>query len=186
MHYYKKLSILFALLAIACLAWAAVNAIAVKSADLAISEEYLVLNADFDISFGTSIEEAIKKGVPLSFLVEFQIVEPRKYWFDDEIVTMRKSINLSYHALSRQYLVNYDEHQKSFESLHEARQQMMMLRDWRVVKRNLLDPEIVYQAALLMRLDKTKLPKAIQADTISAEHWNLASPIYSWPVKDIK
>jgi hypothetical protein len=186
MRFYKRFSVFLAGFTFACLAWAASNAIVVKHADLMPVEDYLALNADFEISFGTPIEEAIKKGVPLSFLVEFQLVEPRKYWFDDEIVTIRKSINLSYHALTRQYLVSDEAHQKSFETLNEARQQLMALRNWQVIQRDVLEDEIAYQAALLMRLDKTKLPKAIQVDTISAEHWNISSTIYTWSIKDIK
>jgi hypothetical protein len=124
--------------------------------------------------------------VPLSFLVEFQIVEPREYWFDDEIVTISKSVTLSYHALTRQYLVSFDTHQKSFESLAEARHQLMRVRDWRVVEKTQFDKDETYRAALLMRLDKAKLPKAIQVDTLASEHWNLVSPIYTWPIKDFK
>lgn len=186
MRYYKKCSLFFGILAVSCLAWAAVNAITVKSADLVPSDEYFHLNADFDINFDGSIEEAINKGVALTFLVEFQIVEPREYWFDDEVVTVSKAVKLSYHALTKQYLVSYDAHQKSFESLSEARHQISMVRDWRVVAKRQLDKEIDYRAAILMRLDKTKLPKVIQVDTLGSENWNLASPIYTWPVKEPK
>ncbi|WP_047535531.1 DUF4390 domain-containing protein [Methylotenera sp. N17] len=186
MRFCKKFSIFFSLLAVSWYAFAAANSINVKSAELTFSEDVILLNADFDISFGPSIEEAINKGVPLTFLVEFQIVEPRQYWFDDEIVTVSKPIQLSYHALTRQYLVSYDVHQKSFESLHEARQQLAVVRDWRVAVKSQLEKSESYRAALLMRLDKGKLPKAIQVDAISSENWNLASPIYSWPVKDLK
>ena len=186
MRYYKKFSVFLGIFAISCLAWAAANNIAVKSAELVSSEEYLQLKADFEISFDSSIEEAINKGVALSFLVEFQIVEPREYWFDDEIVTVSKSVKLSYHALTKQYLVSDELHQKSFESLSEARHQLSMVRDWRVVAKQQLEKGTPYRAAILMRLDKSKLPKAIQVDTLGSEDWNLASPIYSWPVKELK
>lgn len=186
MRYYKKFSLFFGIFAFSCLAWAAVNAISVKSAELLPSDEYLQLNADFDISFDNSIEEAINKGVALTFLVEFQIVEPQEYWFDDEVVTVSKAVKLSYHALTKQYLVSYDAHQKSFESLREALQQLSKVRDWRVVAKRQLDKENDYRAAILMRLDKTKLPKAIQVDTLGSEDWNLASSIYTWPVKSLK
>lgn len=186
MRYCKNFSIFFSLLVISWCALAAVNSIHVKNAELSAVEDAIVLNADFEISFGPSIEEAINKGVPLTFLVEFQIVEPHQYWFDDEIVTVSKSIQLSYHALTRQYLVTYDVHQKSFESLHEARQQLTAVRDWRVAMKSQLEKAEPYRAALLMRLDKAKLPKAIQVDAIGSENWNLASPIHTWPVKDLK
>lgn len=186
MRYCKKFSIFFSLLVVSWCALAANNSIQVRNAELTAVEDAILLNADFDISFAPSIEEAINRGVSLTFLVEFQIVEPRQYWFDDEIVTVSKPIQLSYHALTRQYLVTYDVHQKSFESLHEARQQLTTVRDWRVAMKSQLEKSEPYRAALLMRLDKGKLPKAIQVDAISSESWNLASPIFTWPIKDLK
>lgn len=185
MRYYKKISALIALLCVCTLVMAAGNSISIKSAELADMDTAYELNADFDIHFDEGLAEAINKGVPLAFIIEFQIVKPRQYWFDDEIITVTKHINLNYHALTRQYLVSDDSHQKSFETLSEARQQLMLLRDWRVVAKNLLDKEERYQAALLMRLDKTKLPKAIQVDAIGSTDWNLASPIFRWSLKDL-
>lgn len=186
MRYCKKFSIFFSLLVMSWCALAANNSIQVTRAELTTVDDAITLNADFDIHFGSSIEEAINKGVSLTFLLEFQIVEPHQYWFDDEIITVSKPIQLSYHALTRQYLVSYDVHQKSFESLHEARQQLTTLRDWRVALKSQLEKNESYRAALLMRLDKGKLPKAIQVDAIGSESWNLASPIYTWPVKELK
>ncbi len=165
---------------------AAGSTITIKHAELVDVETAQELNADLDIYFDEALIEAINKGVPLAFIVEFQIVKPRQYWFDDEIVTVSKHVKLSYHALTRQYLVSDDTHQKSFETLSEARQQLMALRDWRVISKSLLDKDEQYEAALLMRLDQTKLPKALQVDAIGSTDWNLASPIFRWSLKDLK
>ena len=43
-----------------------------------------------------------------------------------------------------------------------------------MVEKSLLEKNEVYNAALLIRLDQTKLPKAIQVDTIASEKWNLS------------
>lgn len=185
MHFCKKISVGLALLSVMLLAMAAGNSIAIKNAELTDMDTAYALDADFDIHFDETLAEAINKGVPLVFIIEFQIVKPRQYWFDDEIITVTKHTNLNYHALTRQYLVSDDSHQKSFETLSEARQQLMLLRDWRVAAKNLLDKEERYEAALLMRLDKTKLPKAIQVDALSSADWNLASPIFRWSLKDL-
>jgi hypothetical protein len=37
-----------------------------------------------------------------------------------------------------------------------------------------------------VRLDQTKLPKAIQVDAISSEKWNLTSQKFEWTLKDLK
>ncbi len=186
MQYCKKISVVFGLFCWLGLALASSSAIIIRYAELTPADDALVLNADVDIHVDQAIEEAINKGVPLNFLIEFQLVKPHKYWFDDEIVTLSKEVILSYHALTRQYLVKHETHQKSFETLGEALQALMQISDWKVVAKKELEKGESYQAALLMRLDKTKLPKAIQVDAIGSEDWNLVSPVFEWPIKEIK
>jgi hypothetical protein len=186
MRFYKRISVFIGLMALLSVAIASTNSIEITAAELDAVDNAYVLNAEFEINLDKALEEAVNKGVSLSFLVEFQIVKPRKYWFDDEIVTVRRQITLNFHALSRQYLVSYDNHQKSFETLDEALNALMHIEAWKIAPKNLLEKGETYRAALLMRLDKDKLPKAIQVDAISSENWNLASEIYTWPFKDIK
>ncbi len=172
-------------LSTATLAFAATSSIQIKSAELQTQDEHYSLSADVAIDFDDEIEEAINKGVPLNFLIEFQIVSPRKYWFDDEIITTSQSVILSYHALTKQYLVNRGVHQKSFETMSEATQELGELSDWKVAEKSLLEKNEDYNAALLIRLDQTKLPKAIQVDAIASEKWSLSSQKFVWSLKDL-
>ena len=183
MRFCKKIS-LFLLILASSLAFAAGSSINIKSAELESLDDYYGLDADVEVSFDKEIEEAINKGVPLNFLIEFQIVSPRKYWFDDEIVTTSQNVSLSYHALSRQYLVNRGAHQQSYDSLSEAVQELVALDEWKVVEKSVLEKSGVYKAALLIRLDQTKLPKAIQVDTIASEKWNISSQKFEWVLKE--
>ena len=166
-------------------ALAATSSIQIKQAELQAVDEFYLLNAEINIVFDAEIEEAINKGVPLHFLIEFQVVSPRKYWFDDEIITTTNQVSLSYHALTRQYLVNRGTHQKSFETLDEAIDELSQLADLKVFEKALLEKDGNYKAALLMRLDQTKLPKAIQVDAIASEKWNLNSRKYEWSLKEL-
>jgi hypothetical protein len=186
MLYCKKLSVALFLLLTCLLAIADESVLTVDYAELTQQEDSFVLNASLLADFNSVLESAVNKGVPLSFVAEFQIVQPHKYWFDDEVVTTSKRIDLSFHALTRQYLVTKEGHQKSFETLNEAMQDLTEIRNWKVVKKNQLKESVQYQALLLIRLDKKKLPKAIQVDSISSEDWNLATPVYSWTLKEIK
>jgi Domain of unknown function (DUF4390) len=175
---------LLLLLGSASLAFAS-SAIQIKTAELHAQDDFYSLTADVDMSLDKDIEEAVNKGVPLNFVVEFQIVSPRQYWFDDEVVTATQNITLSYHALTRQYLVNRGKHQQSFESLAEATKDLASISEWKVVDKSLLDKAEVYRAALLIRLDQNKLPKAIQVDAISSEKWNLTSEKFEWTLKEL-
>jgi Domain of unknown function (DUF4390) len=184
MRYLLKISIFLLLLCATTFASAG-SSINIKEADLEAQDDYYVLDADVEFNFDKEIEEAVNKGVPLNFLLEFQIVSPRKYWFDDEIVTTSQTVSLSFHALSKQYLVNRAGHQNAFESLSEAKQALAELSDWKVAEKSLLAKNEVYNAALLIRLDQSKLPKAIQVDTISTEKWNLTSQKFEWTLKEL-
>lgn len=158
----------------------AVSALIIKQAELLVKDEAYKLQADFDIVFSPEIEEAINKGVPLTFLVEFQVVSPRHYWFDDEIVTLSMKVVLSYHALSRQFLINRDNHQLTFATLSEAKNELGKLRDWVVLEKSMLKKGETYNAALRIRLDQSQLPKPLQVEAINSANWAMISDPYRW------
>ena len=160
------------------------SVIQIKTAELEAHDEFYSLDADVDMRLDKDIEEAVNKGVPLNFVVEFQIVSPRQYWFDDEVVTTTQNITLRFYALTRQYLVNRGKHQQSFESLGEALSDLAQITEWKVAEKSLLEKGEAYNAALLIRLDQSKLPKAIQVDAIGSEKWNVSSEKFEWALKE--
>lgn len=161
-------------------AWAADSTLHVKSAELLPTDSAYLLNADFEIAFSEEMETALNKGVPLHFLIEFQLVSPVRYWFDDEIVFISTEATLSYHALSRQYLVNRGSNQSAFLSLQEAKAELGRLRNWRVFDKSLVARDESYYAVLRMRLDQSQLPKPVQVDALSSEDWSMVSERYRW------
>ena len=185
MHCCKKTDVLAILLGclsffIVSFTWASDNALHVKSAEIIAGEDAYFLNADFDINFSNEMETALNKGVPLHFLIEFQLVSPVRYWFDDEIVLVSAEVTLSYHALSRQYLINRGSHQSAFLSLQDAKAELARLRNWRVFDKNLIGKDESYYAVLRMRLDQSQLPKPVQVDALSSEDWSMVSERYRW------
>ena len=189
MHYYRStkrlcqsiLMIAFAVsLCFTSLSYAANSNIHIKSAELLQGDENFWLTANFDINLNPVIEDALNKGVPLTFLIEFQLSSPRKYWFDDEIITQTQYFSLSYHALSRQYLVNRNGRQQSFASLQQAKDEISEIKPWLVLDKKLLKKGDAYLAAIKVRLDQSKLPKPIQVEAIGSEDWSIASERYRW------
>lgn len=152
----------------------------IRSAELVAQDDAYMLNADVDIKFSNEIEQAIVKGFELNFLVEFQLFSPRKYWFDDEISTVTREITLSYHALSRQYLLVQDGQQKTFVTLDEASDELSDISNLKVLKKSAVEKGGSYKAVLLMRLDHKKLPKALQLDTAGLDEWKISSQRFEW------
>jgi hypothetical protein len=183
MHCCKKIKQLFVvgLLAFFSIAALAANSsLNIKSAELEAREDSYLLNADVDIKLSNAIEEAINKGFELNFLIEFQLAKPRKYWFDDEIATLTHEVSLSYHALSRQFLVVRGNQQKTFVRLDEAIDDLSTISDLKVFQKSEVEKGERYKAVLLMRLDTKKLPKTLQGEAIGSDDWKMSSQRFEW------
>lgn len=112
--------------------------IEVKSAELEVMDETLVLKADLEIGLSPALEEALNKGVPLNFVAEFELKRPRWYWLDESIVVAQRYYRLSYHALTRQYQLNLSEQYQNFSSLNEALHELGHLQEWHVGEKALV------------------------------------------------
>lgn len=161
------------------------NLIDFFSAELLPTVDGYLLNAESDIAFGVALEQAVQKGFDLHFIIEFQLLAPRKYWFDEVVASVNQHVTLRYHALSRQYLViredaNKKNQQKSFATLAEAEEELAFVSDFKVLQNIVLESETQYKAIVLMRLDKSRLPKAFQVDAINSNDWKMTSQRFEW------
>lgn len=154
--------------------------IEVKSAELEIVEEALVLNADFDISLSPALEDALNKGVPLNFITDFELKKPRWYWFDETVSSSQQHFRLSYHALTRQYQLSSNGQFQNFATLGDARRELGKLRGWQVVEKGAVRKRTPYVAGVRMKLDLTQLPKPLQVNALASKEWNLDSEWYRW------
>lgn len=167
---------LFLLLAFTAALGARADDIEVIDARLAAAEEGLLLSADFAFEFNPRLSEAVANGVPLYFVVEFELTRPRWYWFDENAVSRRTQLRLSYHALSRQYRVSTGPLHQNFSTLDDALDVMRRLRNWQVLERSVTLDGSSYEAALRMRLDPAQLPKPLQLSALTNRELRLESP----------
>jgi hypothetical protein len=170
----KNLLAALALLAVTSVARA--DDIEVSGANLSATEEGIVLAADFAFDLNARLQEAVTNGVPLYFVVEFELTRPRWYWFDEKAAAKRLQLRLSYHALSRQYRLSTGALQQNYPTLEEALSVLRRVRNWLVVDRSIGLADANYDAAVRMRLDVALLPKPFQLSAITNRELNLESP----------
>jgi len=160
--------------------------IEVSEVQLTSADDGLVLAADFAFELNSRLAEAVANGIPLYFVVEFELTRRRWYWFDDKAAAKRMQIRLSYHALSRHYRLSTGVLQQNYPTLEEALNVLRRVRGWLVVDRSVQLAEANYEAAVRMRLDVTLLPKPFQLSALTSRELNLESPwrrfIYRPPV----
>lgn len=166
------------LVALACCAALAARAdeIDVLDARLAASEEGLLLSADFAFDLGPRLSEAVANGVPLFFVVEFELTRPRWYWFDENAASRSTQLRLSYHALSRQYRLSTGPLHQNFTTLEDALDVLRRMRNWQVLERSVALGASSYEAAVRMRLDQAQLPRPLQLSALTNREMRLESP----------
>jgi hypothetical protein len=175
----RALRVLLAAAALAA-APAAAEEIEVGAASLAGTSEGIVLNADFALDLTSRLEEALTKGVPLYFLVEFECYRRRWYWFDEKVGAAALTVRLSFHALTRTYRLSTGALHQSFPTLDEGLRALGRVREWLVLPPGALRPETTYNAYVRMRLDIAQLPKPFQLSALANRDWVLASEWKKW------
>lgn len=133
------------------------------------------LDASFDFDLTPPLEDALHKGIPLYFAVDFQLSRPRWYWFDEKPVSTSRSVRLTFHPLTRQYRVSTGGLQLPFTRLKGALDFIRQVRGWRIFDRDDVRLGVPYQAEVRMRLDLSQLPKPFQINAVNTRDWNLSS-----------
>jgi Domain of unknown function (DUF4390) len=182
----RPLRRLFAL-GILCWVFAAVAAegIFTKSAELSRSGDEYLLEANFEVGLTTTLEQALNRGLPLHFALEFELIKPRwytLYLWNKTVLEYRQNYQLSYNALTRQYRLSQDAVYQNFDTLEEALGLLGSLEPRAIAQVDRLDEGVVYEAAIRLELNVTLLPKPFRINAFASRDWNLSSDWYRWTV----
>jgi hypothetical protein len=164
------------------LASALVNAgsIEPQRAELTATDDGYALTAEFAVDLGPRLEEAVARGLPLYFVVEFDLTRARWYWSNEHVADRRLEYRLAYNALTRQYRLSLGSLHQSFASLSEAMRVISRIASLPVVDRAAIKPGEVYNAALRLSLDRSQLPKPLQVDALANREWQVDAKVLRW------
>ena len=154
--------------------------ITLKSARVEAVEEGWQLDAEFDIQFSPKLEEAVNRGVPLYFVLDFEMTRPRWYWFDEKPVHFSQTYKISYTPLLRQYRLSVGNVYQNFTSFEEVTRVLSRLRAVAIADHNAIKKDSAYQASVRLRLDTAQLPKPFQLNAIASRDWSLSSEWQRW------
>jgi hypothetical protein len=180
----RSLNLLGALVAMwltAAAVCAHAQGIDVRKASFTAGEDYYVLEAQFDIALTHTLEEVLNKGVSLYFVLEFELIRPRWYWFNDRVISLNQQYRLSYNALTRQYRLGVGNLHQSFGTLAEALEVMSYVHRRQEIEPGTIRRE-TYIAGIRMRLDTSQLPKPFQLNALGSREWSLGSDWFRWTV----
>ncbi len=156
------------------------DVIPVRAAELRIEEGEVLLTADFDLVFNSTLEEALQNGIPLYFGLDFSLTRNRWYWLDEKVAQTSLTYRVSYTALTRQYRVSSGLLAQTFNTLEEVQRYVGRVTSRPVAVASAVTRGTRYDAAIRLRLDVNQLPKPFQVSALASREWTLASDWYRW------
>jgi hypothetical protein len=155
--------------------------IKVKAAEIERVDADWLLNAVFNIELSPGLEDALQKGLVLTFQTEFELTRGRWYWFDERPSQVMRQTRVSYQPLTKQYRISTEGFSFSVGTMREALQAAGTIGGWRIIERANIDLGKTYIAALRMTLDLSKLPNPFQVNALNNRDWNVSSDWLRFP-----
>jgi len=171
----RALALAAGLAAAALVAPARADVIPVKSAELRVQDGEVLLNAEFELAFNPTLEEALQKGVPLYFVLDVEIARPRWYWLDEKVLSASTTWRVSYAPLSQQFRVASGLFAQNVGSIAEVERLIGRVTSRPIARADELAAGARYEAAVRLRLDVNQLPKPFQVNALASRDWQLAS-----------
>jgi hypothetical protein len=145
-------------------------------AEITLKGELFQLSGYFDIQLSSTLENALLRGVQLTFVQAFEAQRERDYWLAEDLIELQRSTRLSYNALLRQYHVSLQGVSSSHETLADALRAVGDLRDWAVLNIKQTKRKATNRAYIRMYVDIAQLPKPLQVNALaSSARWQLDS-----------
>lgn len=152
---------------------------AVQQVQVIAEGNLLLLDADVDMTLPPQLEQAAARGVPLFFTSEVEVIRPRWYWMDEELLSSRVTWRISQNVLTRQWRASAGSLALPFDSLQDALSVVRHMRRWPIAQRDEL-PVGLFKGRLRVRLDVSQLPKTFQANALNGADWGWSTRWYEF------
>lgn len=149
----------------------------VTRTDPTIVEGQLSMNINFDLRLNAAMVQAVERGVPLYFTVDLEIVSPRWWWFDKNIISTSLTRRLTYNTLTQQWRLASGDLSIPVSSLADGLKMLSEVRVWPIAPTDRFEPNTLYNGRVRLRLDTTHLVRPLQLDAMNRGVWSLSS---SW------
>ncbi len=149
-----------------------------------------LLNADISFVFSKDALEAIENGVPVTIVLEMQVLRERgliwdNLWWDKKIAQLEGKLRIETRPLSKTYLernLNSGELQV-FASFGELVVGLGKIRNFPLLDEHLLGNEGHYYLRLRALLDFESLTSPLRPWAYLSALWRLKSDWYQWPIE---
>jgi len=157
----------------------------IHSVETRLVNKVYLMNASIDYQFSEVALDALQNGVPLIVLLDIEVEQKRKWWFNKTIAELQQGYLLLYHALTEKYIINNlnSGAQENYDSLRSALDSLNKIKDLPIIDANLIKKGESYDVQLQTYLDLEALPAPMRPIAYISSQWRLESDWYRWPLQ---
>lgn len=158
--------------------------ITIESGEAMMHDDTISLNAQASFELPDILVTALNKGVNLIFVAEVQVLQERDMWTDKEIVNIQLPRRLSFHALTRKYIVDdlATSVRETFNSLNSALLYLGSYEGIALIKSPLAMASQATHVRMRMRLQRSNLALLLRLKTYFSMPWPMSSNWRQWPL----
>ncbi len=149
-------------------------------------DDDIVVSAQLVFELPNAVEDALLKGIPMFFITEAAVLRERWYWYDKNIVSVKRHVRLEYRQLTRRWRLNVTPGSardgnlglalnQNFDTLEEALASIKRISRWKIADVSELDSGIKYRVDFGFKLDLSQLPRPLQIGALGQSDWDLAA-----------
>lgn len=150
------------------------------------AEDEILASAQVAFDLPSAVEEALLKGIPMSFVTEANVLRERWYWYDKKLASVQRNMRLAYQPLTRRWRLNVSNGpgrevsvglalNPSFETLEDALSAIKRISRWKIADAADLDGGVKYKVEFSFKLDLSQLPRPFQIGTLGQSDWDLVA-----------
>jgi hypothetical protein len=157
----------------------------IREAKTELRDGVYFLDARIEYRLSSEARSALQSGLALTIRVEVELLNDRRFWFDNEEAALHQRYQLEYHALSERFTVQNlnSGDQTSFSTLYAALDSLGHVNQLPLIDSALLEPTHDYYLRMRAVLDAEKLPGPLRLIAFWRRDWSLGSDWYRWQLR---
>ncbi len=141
--------------------------------ELKRQEGQLTLEFSLRTQLPRSVEDALRRGIPMYFTAQATVLRSRWYWRDERVARVARQWRLAYQPLSDSWRVGIGALNQSVPTLQEALAVITRTSGWYVAELGQLDAGSRHYVEFVFRLDTSQLPPPMLVGLTAQSEWQL-------------
>jgi Domain of unknown function (DUF4390) len=150
------------------------------------AEDGFYLSATLNFDLPQSVEDALLKGVPVTFVSEAEVYRDRWYWYDKRVSVASRSLRVAYQPLTRRWRTNVSSGTVAnqatgialtqyFDNLSDALATVRRIARWKIADTADLDLDARHNIEYRFKLDLSQLPRPLQIGVAGQSDWSISA-----------